>query len=309
MLFGDRLAAAVRETSVPLCVGLDPHLARLPAALRAGFAGRSGRAGRAAAAAAVADWGAAVVAACAAARVPAVKPQLAFYEQLGAAGMEALEDTVAAARAAGLLVVADAKRGDIASTAAAYAAALLDPDGPLGADALTLSPYMGLDTLEPYLPVCRAAGRGLFVLVRTTNPGSAAIQAAGAPALARRVAEGLEAIGADTIGESGFSAVGAVVGASAAAEAGALRAAMPHAWFLVPGVGEQGGGLAEGLAGARADGLGALVVQARSATFPSAANAEYDESWPSWLRTRISHLANDMRAHHSVSAAGGAGLR
>lgn len=309
MYFGDRLAAAVRATGVPLCVGLDPHLPRLPAGLRARFEARDGRAARAAAAEAVAEWGAAVIAACAGARVPAVKPQLAFYEQLGAAGMAALEDTVARARAAGLLVIADAKRGDIASTAAAYATALLDPAGPLGADALTVSPYMGLDTVEPYLPVCRAAGRGLFVLVRTTNPGSAAVQAVGAPTIAARVAAGIAAISEDTTGESGFSSVGAVVGASAAAEAPGLRAAMPRAWFLVPGVGEQGGSLADGLAGARPDGLGALVVQARSATFPAAANAAYDEAWASWLQDRIAAVAGELRAAAPVSAAGSGGFR
>ena len=180
------------------------------------------------------------------------------------------------ARAAGLLVIVDAKRGDIASTAAAYARAALHPDGPLAGDAMTVAPYMGTDTITPYLDICAEHGRGLFVLVRTTNPGSAALQHHGTPRLAEIVADALARYGADPalVGPSGMSSIGAVVGASAADEARTLRERMPGAWFLVPGVGAQGGTARDALAGARGDGLGALPVASRSVLFPSTEEQE-----------------------------------
>ena len=266
MGFGERLAAAVQATGAPAGVGLDPHLERLPADLQARFRGKTGRAFREAAAEAVVEFGQAAIAG-ARGRAAAVKPQFAFYEQLGAPGWAALEETCRLAREAGLLIIGDAKRGDIASTAQAYARAILDPEGPLGCDAVTLSPWMGADVLDPFLELCDANGQGIFVLVRTTNPGSGMLQQhAGA---ADHLADVLAALGAARADGVGFSPVGAVVGAQAAPEAAALRARMPHAWFLVPGVGAQGGGAQEALAGARADGLGALVVSSRGLLFPA----------------------------------------
>lgn len=267
--FGERLAQACRAVGAPVAVGLDPHLDRLPPDLRDGFAGRSGAAFRSAAADAVVAFAAAALAGMKG-RVAAVKPQVAFFEALGSPGVAALEETCRMAREAGLLVIVDAKRGDIASTAAAYARATLHPDGPLAGDALTVAPYMGTDTITPYLDICAEHGRGLFVLVRTTNPGSAALQHHGAPRLSEVVADALARYGADPalVGESGMSSIGAVVGASASEEARTLRARMPGAWFLVPGVGAQGGTARQALAGARADGLGALPVASRSVLFP-----------------------------------------
>ncbi len=293
-LFGDRLADAVRATA-PLCLGLDPHLDRLPAPLRARFEGRSGADRRKAAADAVFDFGRLAIGA-ARGRVAAIKPQLAFYEALGAPGMAALEALGEEARGAGLIVVADGKRGDIDSTAAAYAEALLAPDGPLGADALTVNPYMGSDTLRPYLPLCEADGRGLFVLVRTTNPGSAELQGQGQPRLADQVAALVDRLGAGTVGASGFSAIGAVVGCTAAAEALALRAAMPQAWFLVPGLGAQGGTPAEALAGARADGLGVLASSSRGLCFPGKPDAAYDRDPAGYIAQNAEALGAALRA-------------
>lgn len=289
-LFGDRLASAVRAAGAPVAVGIDPHLDRLPRALRRAFEGRSGAAFRVAAGDAVAAFSRIVVGAVRG-RVAAVKPQVAFFEQLGAPGWAALEETCRAARDAGLLVVADAKRGDIASTARAYAAAALDPDGPLGADALTVNPWLGPDTLEPYLPWCREAGRGLFVLLRTSNPESARYQLAGDPPVARLLADDLRRIGAGLVGESGLSSVGAVVASGAAGAR--VRAWLPDAWFLVPGVGAQGGTAEQALAGARPDGLGALVVAARSVTFPpeGAARDEYDDDPGAWMARQTAALA------------------
>lgn len=275
MLFGDRLARAVRAVGAPLCVGLDPHLERLPPQLRVRFAGRSGASFRVEAGRAVAEFDAVALRALVGVAA-AVKPQLAFYEALGAPGMAALEQTCALARELGLLIIADAKRGDIASTAAAYAEAILHPEGPLAADAITLSPWMGLDTIEPFLGLCRDHGRGVFVLVRTTNPGSAFLQRHGQPEGAVLVAEAIDRMGRELVGESGMSSLGAVVGAHADGEARALREQMPSAWFLVPGVGAQGGGVQQALAGVRADGLGSLVVSARGVLYPPAGQEDGD---------------------------------
>ena len=201
-------------------------------------------------------------------RVAAVKPQFAFYEQLGAPGFAALEETCRMARAAGLLTIGDAKRGDISSTAAAYARTILDPDGPMACDSVTLNPWMGTDVLLPFLDYCQSAGRGLFVLVRTTNPGSGLLQTH--QGAARHLAAALHALGESRglTSTDGWSPIGAVVGAQVHKEAAELRGDMPGAWFLVPGVGAQGGAAAEALAGARPDGLGSLVVCSRSLLYP-----------------------------------------
>ncbi len=285
--FGERLQAAAQACGAPVAVGLDPHLDRLPASLRAGFVGKTGRARREAAAEAVAAFCAAAVDGIAG-EVAAVKPQVAFFEALGSPGVAALEATCERARARGLLVVLDAKRGDISSTAAAYARATLDPNGPLDADALTVAPYMGTDTITPYLDLCAEHGKGLFVLVRTTNPGSAALQHHGDPPLAHVVARAVARYGADPalVGPSGLSSVGAVVGTTAAEDARALRRLMPQAWFLVPGVGTQGGSADQAVAGARPDGAGALPVAARSVLFPSGDDPLFDSDPAASVRQR-----------------------
>lgn len=274
MTFSARLAAAVRRTGTPLCVGIDPWVDRLP--------GRAAL-GAAPARAALADlarrFGLAVVDACAG-QVSSVKPQFAFFEALGPAGMSALADVCAAARAADLLVIGDAKRGDIGSTATAYAAATLAADAPFPCDALTVSPFLGPDTLEPFLAVAEANGRGLFVLLRTSNPGSARWQAP--------VADDLAAwIDSTNAARGDLGPVGAVVGATHRAATDKLRAAMPHTWLLVPGFGAQGGSAADAKAALRPDGLGALIVSARAATFPDAPSASYDADPTEWIRARV----------------------
>ena len=180
----------------------------------------------------------------------AVKLQLACFERLGGPGWEALEETAAAARERGLLVIADGKRGDVPVTARAYAGGLVGetegpfgPVGGLGADAFTANPLLGRDALEPLLTAAREAGAGCFVLVRTSNPGAEEIQDApgeGGPLherLARMVAE----LGEEDVGESGLSSVGAVVGATRPDLVARLRELMPRAILLLPGVGAQGG--------------------------------------------------------------------
>ena len=201
----------------------------------------------------------------------AVKPQLACFERLGAAGWTALGRTVERAHAEGLLVIADAKRGDISVSATAYAQALLgttstpfgDVEG-LGADAVTVNPLLGRDALAPFLDVAGASGGGLFVLVRTSNPGAADVQDLELSTGGRvweRLAGLVADAGATRVGESGLSDVGAVVGATEPAHLARARELMPAAVFLLPGVGAQGGKV-EDLAPAFSPGPASALVTA-----------------------------------------------
>ena len=264
--FADRLAALVAERESQVVLGLDPDPARVwPEALEA--APPAGDPAVRAAEVVVAHC-AALIAAAGPACV-AVKPQVACFERLGAPGWGALARVAAAARASGLLVLADAKRGDIDVSAAAYAQAFLGgvptPFGTvtgIDADAMTVNPYLGEDTLEPFA----AAGRGLFVLVRTSNAGAAGIQdaaLAGGGTVWEHVARIVDRVGGEP-GASGLSDVGAVVGATVPEHLARARELMPRAVFLLPGIGAQGGRV-EDLAPAFAPGrAGGLVTASRS---------------------------------------------
>ena len=263
MNHADRLEAAVTEKGNPCLVGLDPHLDLLPeefVSVRDPAASREDVAGD------VCNFLLGILEAVAD-LVPAVKPQSAFFEQLGAPGLEAWERVVAAAHGAGLLVIGDVKRGDIGSTAVAYAKAFLSggpgADPATLCDAITLNPYLGTDAVLPFLDACREAGKGVYVLVRTSNPSSAEFQTHGEPALAERVAEAVVGWGAELVGESGFSSVGAVVGATHPAELAGMRALMPRTPLLLPGYGAQGAGAADVVGGFDQNGRGALVNSSR----------------------------------------------
>ncbi len=273
--FADRLTAAVESKKSCLVVGIDPVLERLPPEVRSrvpgiGMQGSPGWS-TARAAAALGIFGDEVVRAVAGSAV-AVKPNCAFFERFGAPGWDILRETCRRARAAGLLVIVDAKRGDLESTAEAYADALLgdlaDTVGPL-ADAVTLNPYLGTDGMRPFLERARRSGKGVFVLVRTSNPSAAEIQdlEAGGRPVYLRVAELVDRWGADLIGEGGLSAVGAVVGATAPRQAAEIRAALPRAVFLVPGYGAQGAGAEEVRPHFLPGGRGAVVNASRSVIF------------------------------------------
>jgi len=271
--FGDRLAQAVARSQSQVLLGLDPDPARLlPDALGSVEGGDLHTAAERAAAAVRAHC-VALVEAVAPACV-GVKLQLACFERLGAPGWAALADVAGQARAAGLLVLADAKRGDVPHTASAYAQALLGatetPWGPvegLGADAVTANPLLGQDSLEPIVTAARGRGAGVFVLVRTSNPGAAELQddaPAGGQPLRERLAAIVAGLGRDAVGDAGLSDVGAVVAATEPALMEDLRARMPHAVFLLPGIGAQGGraeDAAPAFAGRRA---AALVTASRS---------------------------------------------
>jgi orotidine-5'-phosphate decarboxylase len=270
--FGDLLASRVAERASQIVLGLDPDPARLwPRAVE--LADRTSDPPAARAAFAVAAHCALAIEAVAEQCV-AVKPQVACFERLGAPGWAALADVIQRAHEAGLIVLADGKRGDIDVSAAAYAQAFLG-DTPthfgavpgLGADAITVNPLLGADSLAPFVAAARTAGAGLFVLVRTSNPGAADVQdrelAGGAGTVSDRLAALVAELGADGVGRSGLSDVGAVVGATVPGRLEALRELMPAAPFLLPGVGAQGGRVQE-LAPAFAPGrAGGLVSASR----------------------------------------------
>ncbi|MFP3712265.1 orotidine-5'-phosphate decarboxylase [Puerhibacterium sp. TATVAM-FAB25] len=231
--FGARLAAAMDDHG-PLCVGVDPH-----AALLAAWGLPDDAAG-------VREFSLRVVEAVGG-RVAALKPQAAFYERHGSAGVAVLEETIAAARAAGTLVVVDAKRGDIGSTMGGYADAFLRDGSPLAGDALTVSPFLGFGSLAPAAEAAAATGRGLFVLCLTSNPEGPEVQHAttgGGASVAATVAAHAAALnaGADPLGSVGL-VVGATVGDAVAATGTDLAAV--NGPLLAPGVGAQGAGAAE----------------------------------------------------------------
>ena len=256
--FVDRLADAVRSKGTPLCVGIDPRWESLPKSLRARHAGRPAQAFE--------EFGLRVLD-LVAGLVPVVKPQSAFFEQCGPDGFAAQRRIIERARELGLITILDAKRGDIASTAAAYAEAAFDT---WRADALTVNPYLGRDAVEPFLHAARQAGGGVFVLVRTSNAGAGLFQdlvCDGRP-LYQHVGLRVDEWNRGHLGECGLGDVGAVVGATHPAELRLLRDLLPHAWFLIPGFGAQGGTADDVAAGFRADGLGAIVNSSRGITFP-----------------------------------------
>ncbi|MFM8284026.1 MAG: orotidine-5'-phosphate decarboxylase [Planctomycetaceae bacterium] len=264
--FAMRLAEAIRQRHTPACIGLDPRADALPPALTASLGDHPTPSAIAAAFTRFCRDVVDVVAPL----VPIVKPQLACFEALGPHGLAALGDVIAHARARGLLVLADGKRNDIGSTAESYAAGWLA--GPWGTDALTVNPYLGLDALEPFVKTATARQAGLFVLVKTSNPGSRDFQdlESAGKTIYEHVAGGIEHLAAASAGEGRYGAVGAVVGATWPRQLDALRAAMPHAWILVPGFGRQGGRAADVRGAFHADGLGALVVSARDVIFAHA---------------------------------------
>ena len=225
--FGARLWNAV-EAAGPLCVGIDPHSSLLDSWDLPDDATGAERFGR-------------TVVEALAGRVPVVKPQSAFFERFGSAGVAALERVVADARAAGLLVLMDVKRGDIGTTAAAYAQAYLDPASSLCADALTVSPYLGFGSLQPFLDTAATHGGGVFVLALTSNPEGAQVQHARAtPAFGGRTVAGtiLAAVAAANADASPQGSVGVVVGATIGDTSEDLAVNGP---LLVPGLGAQGG--------------------------------------------------------------------
>lgn len=279
--FGERLAKAVLAKKNGVCVGLDPRVASLPEGLKRDLVSAGGAENGATQdpqriAQAIEMFCCEVIdAVCD--LVPICKPQAAFFEELGPWGMVVLHRVVLHARKRGLLVLMDAKRGDIGTTAAAYAAAYLGSGlqgtsawSPWGADALTVNPYLGADTLEPFTKRCAESQSGIFVLVKTSNPGSSFIQdleMQSGGTISQRVADLVESLSAKTRGELGYGDVGAVVGATYPAELEQMRQRMPSTWILIPGYGAQGGAAADVKLGFDSRGLGAIVNSSRGIIF------------------------------------------
>jgi orotidine-5'-phosphate decarboxylase len=280
----DRLIEAIQSRKTPLCVGLDPRWESLPAEIRQRHGSTELGRGRA-----YEEFGARLIDVVAPI-AGVLKPQSAFFEAIGPAGLEALRTILARARQRGLFTVLDAKRNDIASTAEAYAEMAFSF---YNADGLTVNPYLGRDSIEPFLKVGRRRGRGLFVLVRTSNPGAGQFQdllCQGQP-LHVHVARAVEAWSRENLGKHGFGDVGAVVGATNPAELSALRQVMPSAYFLVPGYGAQGGTAEDVKGGFRADGLGAIVNSARAINFPFPPDAA---NWESQVEAAARKAASEL---------------
>ncbi len=297
--WADRLEERVLAVGHPSLVGIDPHPAQLPeefAVVRDTSATTATRAE------AMAAFGCALIDVVAD-RAAAVKPQSAFFEQLGAEGVKAWETVVAHAHDAGLLVLGDVKRGDISSTAAAYANAFLEGDAGTDprtlCDAITVNPYLGDDAVEPFVEACARTGRGLYVLVRTSNPGSKEIQLHGDPPLCDLVATKVARWGENLRGACGLSSIGAVVGATHESELARLRSLMPHTPFLLPGYGAQGAG-ASGLRDAFSDGThpfrAAIVNSSRGISFAYRKEAHAGKGWRQAASDALDEMIVDLRS-------------
>ncbi len=291
--FFDRLEESRLERQTVLCVGIDPRLEQIPDEIRS-------RAGN--------DveklltlFGVELLdlvggyAAC-------VKPQIAFFEAHGLAGLRAYVAILAEARRRGITVIGDVKRGDIGSTAAAYAIGHLEPGSDFEVDAVTLNPYLGADALEPFVLAAQRGGKGLYVLVRTSNPGARDLQELGVEpdgrmlyqhtaALVRRLGE------AAGKGSAGYSPIGAVVGATAPEAAAALRQELPDTAFLVPGYGAQGATAQDVAAGRRAGGGGMVVNASRSIIHPKLDGT----TWREAVVTAARHAKEELHAAVSRS--------
>lgn len=267
----DRLCEAILEKKNPTVAGLDPKLAFVPNFIKEESFKKFGNTLEGAADALLTFNKGLIDALCDV--VPAVKPQCAYYEMYGWQGVKALHDTIAYAKEKGLFVITDGKRNDIGTTMEAYAAAHLGEVevenaafAPFGGDALTVNGYLGSDGINPLLPICKEKDKGIFVLVKTSNPSSGELQdrMIADKTVYRTMGDMCEQWGEDTRGAYGYSAVGAVVGATYPAQLGELRKALPHTLFLVPGYGAQGGGAQDVVPAFDARGLGAIVNSSRA---------------------------------------------
>lgn len=296
MNFADKLINAIKEKKSPICVGIDPRFEQIPEFIKEKYRKKHGKTFKAAANAFL-EFNKGIIDAIADI-VPIVKPQSAFYEQYGHEGIKALEETITYAQSKGLLVLLDAKRNDIGSTSAAYSSAILgrvdvfgEEQSGFDADALTINPYLGSDGIKPFIDDCDKYDKGIFILVKTSNPSSGEIQdlhvgAGIAPAQSNannyspkktyeHIATLVNTWGDDLIGESGYSSVGAVVGATYPEQAKKLRSQLPRTIFLVPGYGAQGGSVKDVLPCFNSDGTGAIINNSRGIIFAYEKDGKY----------------------------------
>lgn len=283
----DQLIARIKEKQAPVVVGLDPMLSYVPDAIKAASFQEFGETLEGAADA-IFTFNKGIVDATSD-LIPAVKPQVAMYEQFGVPGMRAFEKTVSYCQSKGLLVIGDVKRGDIGSTSAAYAT------GHLGSvqvgssrvsafheDFATVNPYLGSDGIRPFIEVCKEENRGIFILVKTSNPSSGEFQdrACGSRPLYEIVGEQVARWADELMGSGAYSEIGAVVGATYPKMGETLRAVMPKSYILVPGYGAQGGKAEDLKCFFNEDGLGAIVNSSRGiiAAYKKDAYAAYGEA-------------------------------
>jgi orotidine-5'-phosphate decarboxylase len=275
----DRLLQAVERCAAPVCVGLDPVLERLPKAVRSAVDLPESHVQS------IKQFSMDVLDAIAP-HVPVVKFQSACYERFGAAGIEALHHSMAKAADLGLQIILDAKRGDIGLTVEHYAAS----SRLSGADWTTVSPYLGFNPLRPFLD----GGQGAFVLIRTSNPDSDSVQSltlADGRTVAESMADQLAEAGSADLGTTGYSNLGAVVGATKGADHVALRARMPQQLFLVPGYGAQGAGLDDVLKCFNTDGRGAIVTSSRGVIYAAETD---DRNWASAVADAAAAFADEL---------------
>ncbi len=267
----DRLLEKIVELQNPTVAGLDPKLSYIPESIRAESYGKYGKALEGAADALLTFNKGLIDALCDV--VPAVKPQAAYYEMYGWQGVKALTETIRYAREKGMAVITDGKRNDIGATMQAYASAHLgvtevenETFEAFGADALTVNGYLGSDGIKPLLEVCKTGDKGIFVLVKTSNPSSGELQdktLSDSATIYRTMGNMCENWGKELPGKYGYSGVGAVVGATYPAQLEELRKELPHTFFLVPGYGAQGGGAEDVAPAFDENGLGAIVNSSR----------------------------------------------
>ncbi|MGE5473765.1 MAG: orotidine-5'-phosphate decarboxylase [Ignavibacteriales bacterium] len=271
----DRLIEKIKQKNNPTVMGLDPRLDKIPEFIKKEAFSQFGMTEKGAAQAII-EFNKRILDAVAE-YIPAVKPQIAFYEMYGVEGIRAFKETCDYAREKELIVIGDIKRGDIDSTAEAYSTAYLGKrkigfkeEAVFDIDFVTVNPYLGVDSIRPFVEDCQKYNKGIFVLVKTSNKSSGDIQdllAFGGKFLYEHVAEMVTKWGQEIIGQNGYSAVGAVIGATYPEQITALRTILRNAYILVPGYGAQGGRAADVVKAFKNDGLGAIVNASRSITF------------------------------------------
>jgi orotidine-5'-phosphate decarboxylase len=288
--FAARLTDAIRARNSVLCAGIDPHLDLLPPLFQQKNMTE-----------AVRDWAFELIPLLAG-QVPVIKPQAAMFERLGPSGMIMLASLSQAAMAEGLMVIMDAKRGDIGSTATAYAEAWLGHEAGFASDALTINPYLGRDSLEPFAEKAQKSKAGLFTLLRTSNPGSADIQMLQSiekKPVFHHVADMIRPFMESMVDASGFSSFGVVIGATWPIEQAALRKMLPECLFLIPGFGAQGASASDALAGLvkGPEGWeGGVVNSSRGLTMPAEANeARNLTDWRAAIRSATSQTIQALR--------------
>jgi orotidine-5'-phosphate decarboxylase len=310
MHFSDTLIKQIRAKKSVVCVGLDPRLEKIPAKIRAAAQERFPDDVLQAAGEALFRFNCGIIDAVADI-CPIVKPQIAFYEMFGAAGMKAFADTLLYARSKGLLTIADAKRNDIGTTAEAYANAYLGSSEVFGekvsafaADSITVTPYLGWDGIKPFIEVASKNGKGVFVLVKTSNKSSSDFQdlevsvgeGQGKP-FYETVGHFVESWGADEIGSEGYSSVGAVVGATYPQQAKKLRELMPETIFLVPGFGAQGGTVEDVKPCFNPGGMGAIINSSRDVIFAYESSDKFGEDdYAAAARAKVLEMNEQLSA-------------